>query len=352
LGENWENLNDGKKIKQLIESIKKNSDQTRLIEKYNKETNNTPNDIGNERLMNFVKKKDHYEIKVNFDEKLIEKFKEFRMLSGKFESKVNTFLKSRLIGYRSNYINAIALQESFKAFHNSCNKIENDPVIDKLVAKQKLDILSLIKEKHNLTWSNLTSIPKFISELSEKISIFEETVNDLLIRVDKINSLLSQIKNSEINDNKNEIKEKIKNIQKLLDEIKGCSNMSSWIQSIDDSLGKILIEKLETCTEIWLKEFLAPKPLNDAIMLQECSIHKVKISDQVYLEPSLNDAREYWYNQYHNSISFILECTHLQYNNPEELPKIKILIIKQIRIIFIHIKIIRLEILLNQRIKK
>ena len=97
--------------------------------------------------------------------------------------------------------------------------------------------------------------------------------------------------------------------------------MSSWIQSIDDSLGKILIEKLETCTEIWLKEFLAPKPLNDAIMLQECSIHKVKISDQVYLEPSLNDAREYWYNQYHNSISFILECTHLQYNNPEELAK-------------------------------
>ena len=97
--------------------------------------------------------------------------------------------------------------------------------------------------------------------------------------------------------------------------------MSSWIQSIDNSLSKILIEKLEKCTELWLKEFLAPKPLTDAIMLQECSIHKVKISDQVYLEPSLNDAREYWYNQYHNSISFILECSHLQYNNPEETDK-------------------------------
>ena len=35
--------------------------------------------------MNIIKKKDHYEIKVNFDEKLVEKFKEFIMLSGKFK---------------------------------------------------------------------------------------------------------------------------------------------------------------------------------------------------------------------------------------------------------------------------
>ena len=318
LGENWENLNDGKKIKQLIESIKKNSDKSRLIERFSKETGNTPSDIGNEKLMDIVKKRNGYEIKINFEDKLIDKFKEFRMLSGKTESKITPYIKTRLVGYKSNYINAIALQESFKAFHNSCNKIENDPVIDKLVAKQKRDILSLVKEKHNITWSNVTTLPKLISDISEKISIFEETVNDLLVRVEKINSLLAQIQNSEINDNKTEIKEKIKNIQNLLDEIKGCSNMSSWISSIDNSLSKILIEKLEKCTEIWLNEFLAPKPLNDAIMLQECSIHKVKISDQVYLEPSLNDAREYWYNQYHNSISFILECTHLQYNNPEE----------------------------------
>ena len=242
LGENWENLNDGKKIKQLIESIKKNSDKSRLIERFSKETGNTPSDIGNEKLMDIVKKRNGYEIKINFEDKLIDKFKEFRMLSGKTESKITPYIKTRLVGYKSNYINAIALQESFKAFHNSCNKIENDPVIDKLVAKQKRDILSLVKEKHNITWSNVTTLPKLISDISEKISIFEETVNDLLVRVEKINSLLAQIQNSEINDNKTEIKEKIKNIQNLLDEIKGCSNMSSWISSIDNSLSKILIK--------------------------------------------------------------------------------------------------------------
>ena len=321
LGENWENLNDGRKIKELIESIKKNSDPSRLLEKYNKETSATPSDLGNEKLMEIVLKKNGYEVKVNFEEKLIEKFKEFRMLSGKNDSKINSFLKGRLIDYKSNYVNAIALQESFKAFHNSCDKI-NDPVIDKLVAKQKKDILTLISEKYTHTWSNLVRIPEFISMISEKISTFEETVNDLLVRVEKIDGLLSQIENAEFSDNKDAIKEKINNIQKLLDEIKGCSNMQSWIKGIDEKLQKILIKKLEDCTELWLKEFLSKKPLTDAILLQECSIHKVKISDQViYLEPSLNDAREYWYNEYHKSITFILECNHLQYNNPEKKEK-------------------------------
>ena len=50
-------------------------------------------------------------------------------------------------------------------------------------------------------------------------------------------------------------------------------------------------------------------------MLQDCTVHKIKLTDQlIYLEPSLNDAREYWYNHYHNSISFILENPHLEYN--------------------------------------
>ena len=57
LGENWENLNDGKKIKELIESIKKNSDTSRLLERYNKETSSAPTEIGNERLIDIVKKR-------------------------------------------------------------------------------------------------------------------------------------------------------------------------------------------------------------------------------------------------------------------------------------------------------
>ena len=61
-----------------------------------------------------------------------------------------------------------------------------------------------------------------------------------------------------------------------------------------------LIKKLEEVIEIWLKEFLAPKPLQEPLLLQEVSVHKIKISDQViYLEPTIFEAREFWYNQFH-----------------------------------------------------
>ena len=150
LGDNWENVNDGKKIKEMIESIEKNSTATsRLVEDFNKEAlTMDSNDISNERLLDITKKQNKYEIKVNFDEKLIDLFKEVRLLSGKGQS-LNGIVINRSIENKVNYPYAIALQESFRAFQNSCFKIKNEPRIDRLVAKKKKDILTLIQEKYN-----------------------------------------------------------------------------------------------------------------------------------------------------------------------------------------------------------
>ena len=314
LGDNWENVNDGKKIKELIDSILKNSSNTKkLVEHFSREALTVEsNDISNERLMDISKKQNKYEIKVNFDEKLIDLFKEVRLLSSKGLA-LNGIVVNRSVENKGNYPYAIALQESFRAFQNSCHKIKNEPRIDKLVAKQKKDILTLISEKYTYNWQNRPKIQEFTSDICEKVAVFEETVADLIVKVEQIDNYLSQIENSELN--REIIGDKIKNIQEALNDITGCSNMSHWIKEIDEKLQEILKKKLEECTQLWLKEFLAPKPLHDAIMLTECSIHKVKLTDQmIYLEPSINDAREFWYNQYHNSISFILENQHLQYN--------------------------------------
>ena len=314
LGENWENVNDGKQIKELIESILKNSSNTnRLVEEFSRDAMSMDNnDISNEKLMDIAKKQNKYELKVNFDEKLIDLFKETRLLTAKGLN-VNGIVINRSVENKGNYPYAIALQESFRAFQNSCHKIKNDPRIDKLVAKQKKDILTLISEKYTFNWQNRPKIQEFTSSICDKVAVFEDTVSDLIIKVEQIDNYLSQIENAELN--KEIIGEKIKNIQAILDDITECSNMSLWIKEIDTKLQGLLIKKLEDCTQIWLKEFLAPKPLHDAIMLTDCSIHKVKLTDQlIYLEPSINDAREFWYNQYHNSIAFILENQHLVYN--------------------------------------
>ena len=321
LGDNWENINDGKEIKNIIDNILKNSGNTsRLVDEFSRETLNTENsDISNEKLMDISKKQNKYELKVNFDEKLIDLFKEVRLLTAKGLN-VNGIVINRSVENKGNYPYAIALQESFRAFQNSCHKIKNDPRIEKLVAKQKKDILALINEKYTFNWQNRPKIHEFTSSICDKVAVFEETVADLIVKLEQIDTYLSQIENSELN--KTILGEKIKNIQEILNGINECSNMSLWIKEIDTKLQNLLIKKLEDSTQLWLKEFLAPKPLHDAIMLTDCSFHKVKLTDQmIYLEPSVNDAREFWYNQYHNSIAYILENQHLEYNKDEKSAK-------------------------------
>ena len=74
-------------------------------------------------------------------EALIDLFKEVRLLSNKGQN-INGIVVNRSIENKGNYPYAIALQESFRAFQNSCDKIKNEPRIDRLIAKQKKDILS------------------------------------------------------------------------------------------------------------------------------------------------------------------------------------------------------------------
>lgn len=48
--------------------------------------------------------------------------------------------------------------------------------------------------------------------------------------------------------------------------------------------------------------------------MQSVSIHKIKITDQlIYLEPCIFEAREFWYNQFHQALSIITSNRRLEY---------------------------------------
>jgi CRISPR/Cas system-associated endonuclease Cas1 len=69
----------------------------------------------------------------------------------------------------------------------------------------------------------------------------------------QIESLFSQIQKAELN--QEFISEKIKNVQRIIDEISDYSNMQIWIKEMDKKLESILIQKLKETIDIWLKEF-------------------------------------------------------------------------------------------------
>ena len=81
-----------------------------------------------------------------------------------------------------------------------------------MVGSTLIKIQDLIAQNMNNNWGTLTKLEKFSKELCEKIASFEETVRDLVSKIDSIHSIFNQISKSELS--KETIHEKVSLIQK------------------------------------------------------------------------------------------------------------------------------------------
>ena len=117
LGDNWETLAEGKRVKEIIDSIVKTSAQiSRITDEWTREVIGLNIDsYSTEKIINIVNKQNNYELRVNFDEKLIDLFKEVRLIHGNFGN-VSQLIISRSMENKGNYPFAIALQDAFKTF--------------------------------------------------------------------------------------------------------------------------------------------------------------------------------------------------------------------------------------------
>ena len=315
LGESWEDTEEGKKVKELIENFKKISSETdKKIKAWGQEgidakrSNKKFNE--NENILYIEGNYGNYKLKVNINDSLSE-FKECRLIKN-IRNNISKTIINNSNKNKVNYPFALAIQDAFRTFNSSCQKIKNEPKINKLIAQQKNEIHDLIRKNANLTWANDQKLKSFTKAICEKVSSFEEKVSELINKITQIDNLLQQIVKSPLN--KEVISENIQSIQKVIDQVMNCSNIEKWIKEIDSKLESILIKKLEECIDIWIKEFLAPKPLNEPVLILDVIVHKIKMENQtIILEPSIYDAREYWFNQLHQAMSIIISNKRLSF---------------------------------------
>jgi len=315
LGESWEDTEEGKKVKELIENFKKISSETdKKIKAWGQEgidakrSNKKFNE--NENILYIEGNYGNYKLKVNINDSLSE-FKECRLIKN-IRNNISKTIINNSNKNKVNYPFALAIQDAFRTFNSSCQKIKNEPKINKLIAQQKNEIHTLIRNNANLTWANDQKLKSFTKAICEKVSAFEEKVSELINKITQIDNLLQQIVKSPLN--KETISENIQSIQKVIDQVMNCSNIEKWIKEIDLKLESILIKKLEECLDIWIKEFLAPKPLNDPVLILDVIVHKIKMENQtIILEPSIYDAREYWFNQLHQAMGIIISNKRLSF---------------------------------------
>ena len=316
LGDTWENTEEGKKLKTLIQSFSSISTQkNEKIDTWEKNnygaSKKNPHENEIEKIIYIDGTYGNYKLKVNFNDSLIE-FKEGRLM--KKMKDIKSMIQKSCAASKNYYPFALAIQDAFRTFNNCCQKIKNEPKVNKLIAKEKGQIQLYIKDNTDLSWSNEQKVITFAKVLCEKVSLFEEKVTELISMINQIDSLLQQILKVPIQ--KDSISENVAAIQSVINQITGSnkeySNVEKWIKDIDTKLENNLMKRLEECLEIWKNEFLASKPLSDPILIKEVIVHKISMENKIIiLQPSIFDAREYWYNQLHQTINIILNNRRL-----------------------------------------
>ena len=322
LGDSWGNMEEGKNLKNIIESFSKISIKNKeIIDTWTKnhlisKKNNNISDT--ENIMYLDGNYGNYKLKVNFNDSLIE-FKEIRLI--KTIQGNQRVYHSANIKTKDYYPYALAIQDAFRTFNNCCQKIQKEPKINKLIAKEKGQIQQLIKDNINISWINEQKVIEFAKTLCTKVSAFEEKVTELISIINQIDSLLQQILKVPIQ--KETISESISAIQSVINQITGSSkeysNVEKWIKDIDGKLENNLMKRLEESLELWKNEFLGSKPLNDPVLIKEVIVHKLSMENRnIFLQPSIFEAREYWYAQLHQTINIILNNKRLYSRVPDK----------------------------------
>jgi len=100
------------------------------------------------------------------------------------------------------------------------------------------------------------------------------------------------------------ISKKLESIQKVIDDfdVANASNLQLWVQQQNETIENILVKRLELLLQAWIEEFKDFKEKGGA-MINNKLILDIKLQNrQIMLEPSLAEARAYWYKQLHNQV--------------------------------------------------
>lgn len=78
------------------------------------------------------------------------------------------------------------------------------------------------------------------------------------------------------------------------------SNLTFWVARLNEDVEKILTERLEQLLQNWIKEFTEFEE-NSGKLIENSMVLDLKYQNkQIFLEPSLAEAKAYWYKELHN----------------------------------------------------
>lgn len=78
------------------------------------------------------------------------------------------------------------------------------------------------------------------------------------------------------------------------------SNLSFWVARLNEKIETILISRLEQLIKSWVEEFQDFDGKGGNLIKQKMVLDIKLTNRTILLEPSLAEARAYWYSELHN----------------------------------------------------
>ena len=145
-------------------------------------------------------------------------------------------------------------------------------------------------------------VDTFKVEVANKVLEFEDTAYEIMDKTEQIEGALQELQKCEL---KQEVlSEQLQIIQKIIDEFnfKEFSNLPNYTNYVDEKIIAILTHRLSKIIPDWINEFENFDETGGTVVTIK-TIHELKIKDQViYLEPSLEETRAYWYHAFHDRL--------------------------------------------------
>jgi dynein heavy chain 1, cytosolic len=331
IGAGWEDHIEGKQLKEVCDELRNYLDTNVLYNEWLSQQLRIDMQRSN-RVKDFllvIEEDNKIEpIRVNFDERQVVNFKEVRYLEWLLPSMSTTHktiprtIQSQSAEAYARYPVATALQAAISGFYLAKKHIHDRNEI--LLAGHISAVRDAMKEafggskrsKRWIKWDS-TDLNDWVSQLSSKVITLQERVDDVNEKINKVESLLSQL--STCNYQREIFEEVLASIQQVVDEMqmKGYVNVLAWVASLDQRIEDVIATRIANGITSWTKSFAVDaiyanaesneediNPVEEVSL--EVTVHEILLSNQVlFLSPSLEQSKYDWIQNLHQYIGQI-----------------------------------------------
>ena len=194
------------------------------------------------------------------------------------------------------YLNLIQLMDSVDIWNRLNQKIDRQ--MTKLLAKQLADVYKEIKRGFATQWKAKDYLDyeskDFYNDFSQAVSKFKVLTEYLLDDMAAIDGIKKELQSCDYQFVSFETL--LQKIQKIIDALllKGFTNISFLVDSINNSVEQILIKRLIGTLGEWRSEFQNYKQKNNNVFVRESITHEIKVKQRsIQIDPPIQESRQF-----------------------------------------------------------